>query len=143
MPESQVITTLLDELAKHLPPDELVDYRQRAATAATSSGAEWRRALACAKWATNVASLPAHSGFAAEAKKAWEIVKQVEKTIGGELTDLLQVPANFYQVSPSFEAEITWVYEALHVAERVAGDSSWDAVPWRDLLDRVIAIPAT
>jgi hypothetical protein len=154
---SFVLTHLIDGLKAALPESErpkLAVYEEAAKRAGANETAEWHRAFTCAQWATQVVGLPAHSHLRRGADKAIEAVKQVAQTIGAEigdaasasgLTDLVvSLNANRgalpdrVSVSPKMEAEITWVYEAVHVAEDVAHEIGWDAVPWPQLLDDVL-----
>jgi hypothetical protein len=140
---SQVISTLLDELRKHLPEAErtrLAEFEGRAGAASNDGKAEWRRAFACARWATRLAASESDSTVMSGLKRAVEAVREVEKAVGGELTDLLELPFG-WSVSPSFEVEITWVFEAVHAAQDVAATRGWDAVPWEDLLETVVQVP--
>lgn len=140
---SQVLSTVVDELRRLLPDDkqeQLASFASRVKETTNDPKAEWHRAFACAKWATKVAALPERSAVMAGIKRALEAVRGVEKAIGGELTDLGEIPFG-WSVSPSFELEMTWVYEAIRAAQDVAAKSGWDAVPWPDLLDRLLAVP--
>ena len=83
-----------------------------------------------------------------------EAVKQVAQTLGAEIADASNATGftdlvvylnvnrgalpDHVSVSPKLEAEITWVYEAVHVAADVAKEIGWDEVPWQQLLDDVI-----
>ena len=139
---SQVISTLMDEFHKALPDPgqgRLAGYAERAGEASNDSRAEWHRAFACAKWATRTAGLASDSSVLSGLKRALEVVREVEKTIGGELTDLGELPFG-WSVSPSFEVEITWVFEAVHAAADVAGKVGWDAVPWEELIETVLGV---
>jgi hypothetical protein len=139
---SFMITHLVQGLSHVMPEAEqakLGPYSERAAHAGSDKTAEWHRAYKCAKWAEQIVSVPAHHHLVAEIERALEAVKEVEETIGGELGDVLEVPLRI-AVSPKFEAEITWVYEAVHVAEKVANKVGWEAVPWEQLLDEVLQI---
>jgi hypothetical protein len=149
---------LLKGLSDAMPPDRraaLDPYQARAATAGDDPGLEWQRAYRCAKWADRVVALPAHHHLVADARRAVEAVREVEKTIGAELADLIERPfasgegANLslswgggkgYPVSPRLELEIEWVFEAVHIAEKVAAKAGWDAVPWPDLVEEMLAV---
>jgi hypothetical protein len=142
---SFIISHLISGLSHVMAEDEqtkLAPYERQAAEAGSEPTAEWHRAYKCAKWAESTVSLPAHHHLVAEAAKAIEVVTRVEKTVGAEIGDLLEVPfAAGFSVSPRFEAEITWVYEAVHVAEKVAAKVGWDHVPWQQLLVDVLSVP--
>jgi hypothetical protein len=140
---SFIITHLIDGLRDVLPEPEqakLGPYQARAATAGADETAEWHRAYRCARWAADVVSTPAHTGLAGELRRVLEVVKQVEETVGGQISNFFELPYR-QALSPKMEAELTWIYEAVHVAEKVAGKVGWDAVGWQGLLDEVLAIP--
>jgi hypothetical protein len=139
---SFVATHLIEGLSHVMPEDQqakLAPYAERAARAGSNKTAEWHRAYKCAKWAEQIVSLPAHNHLVAESKKALEAIKEIEETVGSEIGDLLELPLGI-SVSPEFEAEITWVYEAVHVAEKVANKVGWDAVPWEQLVEDVLSV---
>ncbi|MHB8463544.1 MAG: hypothetical protein ACYDH6_16390 [Acidimicrobiales bacterium] len=134
---SSMISGFLTGLRHAMPPEEqakLDPYDRQAAVAGSDKTAEWHRAYKCAKWAVQIVALPQHHQLLAEVQKAVEIVREVEKTVGGEIGNLSS------SVSPRFEAEITWVYEAVRVAARVAGKTGWDAVPWQDLVTDMLSV---
>ena len=139
---SAVISTLIKQLRKRLPNTErmkLSSYREQADQVDAEPKLEWRRAFTCARWAERTVSLPAHSHLAAEAARATEVVKEVAATLGSEIFDL-ELLTRARAVSPRFEAELAWVEEAANVAERVAAQAGWDAVPWEHLLQDMLAI---
>jgi len=144
-PSSFMISHFLTGLS-HVMPDaeqaKLDPYQQAAAQAGSDSTAEWHRAYRCAKWARDIVVLPTHGSLASLVRRGLEIVKQVEETIGSELTDLLEIPLGL-AVSPKFEVEIAWVYEAVHVAEGVAAETGWEGVPWETLVRDMLAITGT
>lgn len=140
---SVIIQHLLDGLANVLPAEQqgalagfIAEARDRKATDA----AEWHRAFACADWAARVVSLPERNHLAGRARRALEVVKEATQAVRSQYENLLQVPVG-QQTSPSYEVEITWVYEAIHVAEDVAAEVGWDAVPWQELVRDVLAVP--
>ena len=150
--------TLLKGLSDAMPAEQrakVEPYEARASRAGADPGLEWQRAYKCAKWAEQIVSLPDHNHLLGEASRAIEAVREMEKTIGAELADLIELPfasregamlsmslggGRGYPVSPRFEAEIEWVFEAVHVAEKVAGKVGWDAVPWQALVDDMLAV---
>ncbi len=137
---SFMITTLIDRLSEMLPTEEgqrLGPYQRRAAHAGSDHAAEWHRAYRCARWAVRVASQDAHSHLQAEAKAAFEIVREIEKAVGSEILDLESIPVG-HAVSPRFEVELAWVEEAARVAEGAAAKSGWGSVPWEDLLRELL-----
>ena len=155
---SFVITSFLQRLADVMPEEErakVAPYERRAAVAGSEQKAEWQRAYKCAKWAERIVALPAHRHLAAEAERAIEALKEIEKTLGAELPDLNDVPFSSgpgatlslalgggkgYPVSARLEAEIEWSFEAVHVAEKVAAQVGWGKVPWEALVEEMLAI---
>jgi hypothetical protein len=141
---SPMISALLEALGEHLPAcdqGKLDAYRRRAEHAGAHPTAEWHRAYRCAQWADEIVALPAQHHLAAEADKARQVVREITETIGAELRDLQYLPRG-RSVSPRFQAELAWVLEAVHVAQRVAAKIGWDNVPWERLLDDVLAVPS-
>ena len=140
---SFIVTHLIDGLRDVLPEAErpkLAPYEARAATAGSDETTEWHRAYRCARWAADVVATPANSGLAGELRKALQVVKEVEATVGGQISNFFELPYR-QALSPRMEAELTWIYEAVHVAENVAGKVGWSEVGWEALLDEVLAIP--
>ena len=70
-----------------------------------------------------------------------QVVKEVADTAGWEMINLGRLPRGV-GVTPQFQAEVTWVTESVHVAERVAAKVGWESVPWEDLLRSVFKTPA-
>jgi hypothetical protein len=141
---SVIIGAAISALSEHLPASEsskLAGYEAQAAVAGSSPHAEWHRAYACARWAEQIVAKPAHHHLAAEAAKALEIVREVGVTVGAEARDLGYLSLG-KGVSFRFQTELAWVYEAVHIAARVADDVGWDAVPWEQLLQGMLDIPA-
>ena len=140
---SFIITKLIDGLRDVLPEAErprLAAYDARAATAGADETAEWHRAYRCARWAADVVATPAQSGLSGELRTVLQVVKEVGETVGGQISNFFELPYR-QALSPRMEAELTWIYEAVHVAEKVAAKAGWDAVGWEELLDEVLAIP--
>jgi hypothetical protein len=140
---SVIISSAITAFHEHLPASEtakLVGYQAQADTAGADPRAEWHRAYACARWADQIVTIPEHRHLAADAKKALEIVREVGVTFGAELRDLGYLPLG-QAVSPRFQTELAWLYEAVHVARKVAEKFGWDEVPWEQLLRDMLAIP--
>ena len=133
---SVVITTLIDRLNQVLPDAEhprLDPYRERAGGAGSQPVAEWHRAYRCAGWAVQVASQSADTRLKADARRAFEVVREIKASVGAEILELESLPVG-HAVSPRFEVELAWVEEAARVAEHVAAHDGWTAVPWEPLL---------
>lgn len=140
---SFIITHLIDGLRDVLPEAErarLTPYEARAASAGSDETAEWHRAYRCAQWAADVVATPTHSGLTGELRRVLQVVKHVEDTVGGQISNFFELPYR-QALSPKMEAELTWIYEAVHVAEKVAAKVGWAEVGWESLLDEVLAIP--
>lgn len=140
---SFVITHVIGALRDVMPPDEaarLAPYEERAGTAGSDDAAEWHRAYRCAQWAAEIVARPAHGQLAGELRKVLEVVKQVEEVVGGQISNFFEIPYG-QSLSPKLETEITWVYEAVHVAEKVADKVGWAEVGWPALLEELLAIP--
>lgn len=157
---SSIISALISGLSHVMPEGEqakLAAYAPKAAEAGSEKTAEWVRAVKCARWAEQIVSIPEHNHLAVEARRVIEAIRELEKTFGAELAHLMEVPFSSgagaslsaslggqsgYPVSPRFEAEIEWVYEAVHVAEKVAAKAGWEAVPWEELLTDMLNVSA-
>jgi hypothetical protein len=146
--ESFVATHLIDGLRKSLPKEELSrlePYEGRAATLGSEPAQERRRAFECARWAADVVADPARSAFVRFAEKALEAVKEAVKAVDAEVgADLDHVVATVFRTpqldgAPGEAPELAWVVEAVTVAQRVAEDAGWAAVPWERLLETVCA----
>ena len=137
---SFMITHLIDGLQEVLPNTEgpqLEEFTKLAAEVGSDPSAEWQRAFRCAKWAEAMVSLPAHRHLIREAERSLEAVRLVEGTAATTLGQYVPSP---WHVSNEFAVEITWVYEALHVAEKVAAAIGWEKVPWSQLLSDLISV---
>jgi hypothetical protein len=140
---SAIILAAIEALHECLPASDiatLAEYQIEAETAGSDPTTEWHRAFASARWADRIVAVPEHSHLAAHARTALEVVREVGVTVGAELRDFGYVPRGM-GVSPRYEAELAWVYEAVHVARTAAEKSGWDRVPWRQLLDDMLAVP--
>jgi hypothetical protein len=128
---------------EHAMPEEqraaLTPYSERAAHAGADKTSEWHRAYRCAKWAEKIVSVPENNHLVGEAHRALEAVKEIEQSIGAELGNMIELPFG-WSVSPEFELEVAWVYEAVHVAENVAAKVGWENVPWQELVEDLLRI---
>jgi len=139
--KSVMIATLIDRLNRALPAAErprLDPYREQASGAGSQPTAEWHRAYRCARWAVQVASQSADTRLRADARRAFEVVREVKASVGAEILDLERLPAG-HAVSPRFEVELAWVEEAAQVAEHAAARDGWTSVPWEPLLRDLLA----
>ena len=140
---SFVITHLLDGLAQAIPDAErarLAAYRTRAQQAGSDRSAEWHRAFRVARWATDMAAVPARSAVGRFLRQAAEVVKQVEELIGSEVTNAVDLALLGPSVPVAVEAEIAWVHEAVELARAVAEKEGWDAVSWAGLVEELLAM---
>ena len=142
---SVIVSSAIKALHKVLPSSEtskLVAYHEQALTVGADPKAEWHRAYACARWAEEIVAIPAHHHLAADAARALEVVREIGVTLGAEIRDIEYLPFG-KSVSPRFQTELAWVYEAVHVAEKAAEKNGWDAIPWEQLLQNMLDIPAS
>lgn len=140
---SFVITHVISALRDAMPAEEaarLAPYEERAARAGSDETAEWHRAYRCAQWAAEIVARPTDSHLAGELRKVLEVVKQVEEVVGGQISNFFEIPYG-QSLSPRLETEITWVYEAVHVAGKVAEKVGWGEVGWPALLEGLLAVP--
>ncbi len=121
------------------PSEELAPYRAGAAKLGSDERAEWRRAFVCARWAVDVASQPGHGHLAHILSTSHEAVRLFGDAVATETERL--VPEAGWRVSAQFAAEIAWVDEACRLAGEVAREHGWEAVPWRRLVESVLAVP--
>jgi hypothetical protein len=143
---------------------ELDAYAERARALPEDRRAEMKRAYACARWSVDMVAAPTNSALVADAERAVEAVKQLGQAVWAELgADIENIVARLFPgktgasylgmwvgvdqpdqapghgASPLIGPEIAWVVEAVDVAEKVAEEDGWDAVPWRRLLDEVLS----
>lgn len=132
---SPILRYLDDELAKVLPPSAYQELEGRdAAVAATTSHHDFHRCLHCARWAVEVAD-QAGTGLSGKLQEL--------KTMVGELHDAWSAVRFGSIVAGSgmvTDVELGWVDEALRTARSVAEHKGWDAVPWAQLVDDLIAM---
>ena len=139
---SVVITTLIDRLDRALPAAErtrLDPYREQAGDAGSQPIPEWHRAYGCAWWAVQIASESADTRLQADARRAFEVVREVKASVGAEILDLERLPVG-HAVSLRFGVELAWVEEAAQVAEHAAARDGWTSVPWEPLLRDLLTI---
>lgn len=138
--ESFIAAQLIKGFRDLMPSSEqakLHRYEAKAAHLRQDRELEWKRAHKCAQWAVKIAEVPAHNEIAFEIDKSREIVKEVEKSIGGELIEIASIPRGI-SISAKMDVELTWVFEAVHAAQRAAEKLGWDAVPWQELIEDVL-----
>lgn len=132
---SPILRYLDDELEKVLPEDAYARLTARdAAVAATTSTHDFHRCLHCARWAVSVAEHTGH-GLAGPLQELKTVVEALHDTWAG---------VRFGSIVPNSpvvtDVELEWVDAALRTARQVAERSGWDAVPWEQLVDDLIAM---
>ncbi len=139
---SFIATHLIDGLRDAMLPEmraSLAPYERLAQTLGSDRSAEWHRAFACARWAQENVVLAHRSQLVALASKAIEAIKAAGEAVTGSVEDLFALPLGI-AVSADLSVETEWVYEAVHVAERIAQEEGWEFVPWEALLREVTTI---
>ncbi len=132
---SEILRYIDDSLEKILPEDE---YRKLTALdtemAATTSRGDFHRCFRCAEWAVALAGASEHSHLA-------RLVTEL-KTALHEFHDMdWAIDFGIFRPGRTVtDVELSWVDDALKVAQAVAQESGWDAVPWEELLRQLIAI---
>jgi hypothetical protein len=147
---SPIVKGLMNNLREILPEEErtkLEGYAQQAE--ATKPHGDLHRARYCLRWAIETAERPEHSHLAhlairmKETHKEWQDIwlgvwfgSEVETRVGQASRE---IPKD-QKVGPGEDVELLWVEEATDVAKAIAEKSGWDAVPWEELLQKVIEI---
>jgi hypothetical protein len=147
---SPIVKGLMNNLREILPEEQRqkLDAYTDQAEAATSKG-DFHRARYCLHWAIKTAESPEHSHLAGlairmkEAHKAWkdiwlgtEFGTQVEVGKGSAAQEV----KGDQKIGPGEDVELLWVEEATDVAKSAAEKSGWDAVPWEELVQKVLQI---
>jgi hypothetical protein len=132
---SEMLRYLDDALEKVLPDDQYQKLTAHdAELAETTSRGDFHRCFRCAEWAVELAGEPQHSHL-------HHLVTEL-KTVVHEIRDT-DWAVEFGIFTPGrtiTDVELTWVDDAVKVAQAVAEKSGWDAVPWERLLEELIAI---
>jgi hypothetical protein len=147
---SPIVKGLIGNLRAILPERErkkLDAYEERAE--ATTPKGDFRRSRYCLHWAIKTAENSEDSHLARlavrlkETHKEWQDIwlgtefgTQVKHGRGSAGHDI----TGDQKIGPGEDIELLWVEEATDVAKVAAEKSGWDAVPWEDLLERVIDI---
>jgi hypothetical protein len=142
----------LDDALEKVFPDE--EYRKLTAhdaeMARTTSRGDFHRCFRCAEWAVDLVARsaqsepppspgqpePSHLHHLASGLRE---VMHESKDTGWALEFGIFKPGRTVT-----DVELTWVDDAIKVAQAAAETSGWGAVPWENLLEELIAIePAT
>jgi hypothetical protein len=144
---SFVVKVLLDELTRLLPSDEhprLEPYVERAAHLDADPDAEDRRADACVEWTRDTTESEQASALGRMAARVVEDAREVQDAVDAALLRL-SAPAEAFvmgagttEVSPGFRLRLNRALAAVKTAEKLAAKQGWPAVPWTELLDRVV-----
>jgi hypothetical protein len=124
-----------DALEKVLPDDEYQKLTAHdAEIAKTTSRGDLHRCFRCAEWAVELTDRSEHSHLR-------HLVGEL-KTVVHEMRDT-DWAVEFGLWTPGrtlTDVELTWVDDAVKVAQTAAEKSGWAAVAWEGLLEELIAI---
>lgn len=133
---SPILAYLDDALERVLPEAEysrLTGHDQ--AVAATTSAGDFHRCLHCARWAVTLADRSGHGGAAGIAAGLKKVVEELHDTWSGVRF------GSIVRDSPVVtDVEVRWVDQALQTASAVAEDQGWEAVPWEQLVEELVAL---
>lgn len=133
---SPILRYLDDALEQVLPEAEYAKLtRHDEEIAATTSSGDFHRCLHCARWALSLADEPGRGALAGKLQELKKMVEEIHETWSG---------FRFGSIVPDSpvvtDVEVKWVDEAVRTAAAVAADVGWDAVPWEQLLDELVAM---
>lgn len=132
---SPMLRYLVDSLEKVLPDEQ---YRKLTAhdaeIARTTSRGDFHRCFRCAEWAVSLADTSEHSHLHHFVHELRAVVHEIGET-GWAVEFGIWTPGRVVT-----DVELTWVDDAVKVAQAAAETSGWDAVPWERLLEELIAI---
>jgi hypothetical protein len=132
---SEMLRYLDDALEKVLPDDQYQKLTSHdAAMAETTSRGDFHRCFRCAEWAVELADQPEQSHLQHLATELKRVVHELHDT------DWAVEFGIFTPGRTITDVELTWVDDAVKVAQAAAQKSGWDAVPWERLLEELIAI---
>ena len=124
-----------DSLEKVLPDNEYQKLTAHdAEMAQTTSRGDFHRCFRCAEWAVDLATHEEHSHLQHLVAKLKVVVHEIHDT------DWAVEFGIFTPGRTVTDVELTWVDDALTVAQTLAQKSGWGAVPWEGLLEELIAI---
>jgi hypothetical protein len=132
---SAMLRYLDDSLEKVLPDDEYQKLTAHdAEMAKTTSRGDFHRCLRCAEWAVELTAQPEHGHLHHLMTDLKAVVHEIHDT------DWSVEFGIFTPGRTITDVELTWVDDAITVAQAVAEKSGWGAVPWERLLEELIAI---
>jgi hypothetical protein len=132
---SPTLVHLDDALEQALPESELSKLNAHdEEVASTSSHLDLHRCFRCAEWAVDLVSRPEHSHLGHMIHKLKAVLHEVHEA------DWAVEFGMFVSRAPVLDVELTWVDDAVAVAQSAAQKSGWDSVPWEDLLVELIAM---
>lgn len=132
---SEMLRYLADSLEHVLPEDE---YRRLlshdADIAKTTSRGDFHRCLRCAAWAVELSTRSQRSQLRHVVSELEAVLHEIGNT-NWAVEFGVWTPGRIIT-----DVELTWVDDAVKVAQAVASDSGWASVPWERLLEELIAI---
>ena len=132
---SPALVHLDDALEQALPESELPKLNAHdGEVASTSSHHDLHRCFRCAEWAVALVSRPEHSHLGHMTHKLKAVLHEAHDT------DWAVEFGMFVSHRPVLDVELTWVDDAVAVAQSAAQKSGWDSVPWEDLFVELIAM---
>lgn len=127
-----------DSLEKVLPDDEYQKLTAHdAEIAKTTSRGDFHRCFRCAEWAVQLAGRSEHSHLDHLVTRLKLVLHEIHDT------DWAVEFGIFTPGRTVTDVELTWVDDAIRVAQAAAEKSGWGAVPWERLLEELIAIEPT
>lgn len=132
---SRILVFLDDKLEEVLPEDEYAKLTKHdAEIASTTSHGDFHRCFRCAEWAVELTGRPEHSHLRHLVLDLEAALHEVRET-GWAVEFGIMTPGRTVT-----DVEVTWVDEAVKVAQSAAQQSGWAAVPWEQLLVDLIAL---
>jgi hypothetical protein len=139
---SPMLRYIDDALEKVLPDEEYQKLTTHdAEMAGTTSRGDFHRCFRCAEWAVDLAAQSDHQPEQSHLHHLLSGLKEVVRQIRD--TDWAVEFGIFTPGRTVTDVELTWVDDAITVAQAAAEKSGWGAVPWENLLEELIAIEPT
>jgi hypothetical protein len=130
-----MLVHLDDALEAALSDDEVAKLNAHdGEVAQTTSHHDLHRCWRCAEWAVDLLSPPEHSHLRHLVHRLGQVLHEAHNS------DWPVEFGLFVSMHPVLDEELTWVDDAVAAAKAVAEKSSWDSVPWEDLLVDLIAM---
>jgi len=132
---SPMLVHLDDALEDALADSEVTKLNAHdAEVAKTTSHHDLHRCFRCAQWAVDLVHRPEHSHLGHMVEKLRGVLHDADNAMWDVESKM------FVSHTPELGVEITWVDDAVRVAEDAAAKSGWDLVPWEELLVELIAM---